>query len=361
MNKKTLKILKATIISLVVSSAFANADTLRLQIPSESTKVMHEKIQNYTVKKDDTLWDISKHFFKDPMEWINIWRHNQQIQNPNLIYPDDVVKLKISNGNYVIEIDGKNINSNKEKKYEKVVEVITPEKTEILTYYPVKSIEYSFLKNFIKDYEVVDSKTKESKPYVLSGFDDTSYLNKGDYVFISGNILEPLESKFNIYKNDGLLKLEKENIGEKFKKIGELKILEQYENYYKGIIIKNSEPIKYSDIVLFDESSNIEESFEPSIYNGSKKGQIIEILDGVNNASVFDSVLIDLGEEDLKIGDVLSLNKKSKEFYDKNKKEKVLLPEKYYGNLIITKTFNKFSIGIILNTKEVIKNGDIAK
>jgi LysM domain len=50
--------------------------------PAPATEVLHP----YTIKRGDTLWDISNSFLKDPFLWPFIWKANPSITNPDLIF-----------------------------------------------------------------------------------------------------------------------------------------------------------------------------------------------------------------------------------------------------------------------------------
>ncbi|HVY48472.1 MAG TPA: LysM peptidoglycan-binding domain-containing protein [Minicystis sp.] len=48
----------------------------------------------HTVRRGDTLWEISGKYFANPYQWPRIWAENPQIQNPHWIYPGDRVRLR---------------------------------------------------------------------------------------------------------------------------------------------------------------------------------------------------------------------------------------------------------------------------
>src|SRR5439155_18925720 len=54
---------------------------------------------SYTVKTGDTLWDISKLYLRSPWRWPELWGMNlEQIRNPHLIYPGQVLVLEKTAG-----------------------------------------------------------------------------------------------------------------------------------------------------------------------------------------------------------------------------------------------------------------------
>lgn len=48
---------------------------------------------NYTVKKWDTIWDLSGKYLGDPYSWERIYSVNQHIDDPHWIYPGDVLNI----------------------------------------------------------------------------------------------------------------------------------------------------------------------------------------------------------------------------------------------------------------------------
>ena len=71
------------------------------QSPSDTVK--HETGFYYTVKKGDTLWDISKRFFDSPWYWPDLWQQNSQLPNPHWIYPGDRLHLFMKDGVAYVE------------------------------------------------------------------------------------------------------------------------------------------------------------------------------------------------------------------------------------------------------------------
>jgi hypothetical protein len=54
-----------------------------------------KEIKVYKVIKGDTLWDITKAELNDPFLWPKVWNENPGIVNPDLIYPDQMIKIPL--------------------------------------------------------------------------------------------------------------------------------------------------------------------------------------------------------------------------------------------------------------------------
>jgi LysM repeat protein len=51
--------------------------------------------KDYTVKPGDTLWDITKSELEDAFQWPMVWKENLRINDPDLIYPGQVIRIPV--------------------------------------------------------------------------------------------------------------------------------------------------------------------------------------------------------------------------------------------------------------------------
>jgi len=51
--------------------------------------------RDYTVKKGETLWDISNKELNDHFLWPKIWKENPEIKNPDVIFPGQKIKIPL--------------------------------------------------------------------------------------------------------------------------------------------------------------------------------------------------------------------------------------------------------------------------
>jgi len=49
--------------------------------------------ENYVVQKGDTLWDIAIARLENPFLWPKVWQVNPEIENPDLIFPGQVIRI----------------------------------------------------------------------------------------------------------------------------------------------------------------------------------------------------------------------------------------------------------------------------
>ncbi|MFZ5557001.1 MAG: LysM peptidoglycan-binding domain-containing protein [Pseudomonadota bacterium] len=86
--------MRKIIISLLLFPGF-----LALGAIADELKLAPDAPDRYVVQKGDTLWDISGRYLRDPWRWPQLWGMNKdQVKNPHLIYPGDVLVLDRSGG-----------------------------------------------------------------------------------------------------------------------------------------------------------------------------------------------------------------------------------------------------------------------
>ena len=138
--------------------AVATAALLTIATYALAAEMQGGHPDTYVVKRGDTLWDIAGRFLKRPWLWPEIWQANPQIKNPHLIYPGDVISLAY--------LDRLGVQPG-------------PRQEAPITGIPLEQVE-----PFLKNLRVVDS--FEHLPYVVSLEEDRLRGAQGQVAYIKG-------------------------------------------------------------------------------------------------------------------------------------------------------------------------------
>jgi hypothetical protein len=218
----------------------------------------------YTIKKGDTLWDISSKFLKDPFLWPKLWERNPYITNPHWIYPGNPIRLSAIEP--VKEEKPKTVAEEKPKE-EKPKEVV--KEPEIKKVEPPPVVEK-------KPMEVVEVKPTpvEKKPFTLPENRDAGYMSDIEYWGI-GIVLESKEGK-NIMADGDILylafktsesvmvgnkytvfrraeevrhPLTEKLVGRRYNIVGNIQIIDQHGNFFTAKVIECFYGILKGDLV----------------------------------------------------------------------------------------------------------------
>ena len=140
--------------------AVFTAMLLTLATYAYAAEMVQDHPSTYTVRKGDTLWDISARFLKKPWLWPEIWQANPQVKNPHLIYPGDVLSLVYINGQPMLSSSGPHMGQG------------------------INTIPLAQIEPFLKKLSIVDD--AKSLPYVIGLEDDRELASAGQLVYVRG-------------------------------------------------------------------------------------------------------------------------------------------------------------------------------
>ena len=308
--------------------------------------------ESYVVKRGDTLWDISNAFLKDPWLWPELWQVNPQIQNPHLIYPGDVLKLVYINGKPHLVVDSSN----------RVVKLSPKVRVEPLNSV-IPAIPLDRIQSFLSDNRVLTQEELDAAPYVVAGDERHIVMGLGDYLYGRGDWTDAHQN-YGIYRKGSAYvdPQTKEVLGFAAIDLG----MAQFQSAEKDIarfkVTKSQEDIRPGDRLLPTEERKVNSVFYPKAPAKQIDGQIISVFSGVRNVSQYDVVVIDRGDRDgLAVGDVLAVYSKGEVVQDKVSNELVKLPDEKRGILMVFRTFEKVSYGLILRAETPLKVLDVVK
>jgi LysM domain len=323
------KTVMGCILLLVVSLVSQAGDVLSL-------KEGHPK--TYTVVKGDTLWDISSMYLEDPWLWPEIWHVNPQIDNPHLIYPGDVLNLVYMGGRPKLVVKrGKDIKLNPQMRISEL-DLAIP------------AIPLDAIAPFLSDSRVVEREQLDGAPYVLAGKDGHIVAGAGDELFARG-VFEKGQETFGIFR-PGQPYIDpdtEELLGYQAFSIANSKVTGLEGDIATLALNQSTEEVRRGDRLLPDEERLISSNFYPSAPEQETNGYIIAVEGGVSQIGSMDVVVINKGERDgLDIGHVLAIYRVGELVRDDITNEIVKVPDSRAGLMMVFRTFEKVSYGLVL-------------
>lgn len=132
--------------------------------------------ETYTVVPGDTLWGISGRFLKEPWRWPEIWKLNQeQIRNPHLIYPGDVIVLDRSGRDVQLRVSRG-----------ETVRLSPKVRVEPLAAKAVPTISPADIEPFLSKPLVVGANELDGAARIIATDEDRVALGAGDVAYVEG-------------------------------------------------------------------------------------------------------------------------------------------------------------------------------
>jgi nucleoid-associated protein YgaU len=329
-----------------------------LHVSAAELKPGHPDV--YPVKKGDTLWDISSAFLKDPWLWPEIWQANPQIENPHLIYPGDLIKLVYIDGKPALTLErGQRTLTYKNGDTIKLSPQVRSEPLDTV----IPAIPLEYVQSFLVDNRVLTEEEINLSPYLIAGDEQHIVMGVGDYIYGRGDWSQSHQNYGVFRKGPAYFDPDtKEMLGIAALDMG----MARYENAEGDIarfkLTKSKEDIRPGDRLIPTEERKLDSVFHPRSPQGEVKGYIIHVFSGVRNVSQYDVVVLNLGDRDgITVGDVLAVHGTGESVRDSVTGELVKLPDERRGVLMVFRTFEKVSYGLILRAEAPLKVMDVVK
>ncbi len=354
---------KSSIAKFILAAVVALAAWGALSARAAEVEVKDQVPDRYTVQKGDTLWGISGKFLKEPWRWPEIWRMNrEQIRNPHLIYPGDVVVLDKMDGQWRLSLERPATRLSPRVRS-------TPLDVEAIPSIPAGEIEPYLTRPLVTGPEGLDAAAQ-----IIASRDARSIRAEGDLVYVVG--LDPKAGdQWYLYRRgrdlmsaDGteLLGVEQRYLGsakvERFAEVSTLRLTSAIEEVVDGDRLI---PAPRGQLM----------SYAPHAPTRPVQGQVIATNRDAIEAGRGWVVTLDRGSSDgLDVGTVLAIHRVVAPIPDPRPvilppyEPRVFQPERWLnvpderiGLLFVFRVFARVSYALVLNTTDPVVVGNIVR
>ena len=320
----------------------------------------------YTVKPRDTLWDISRLYLVSPWRWPELWGMNlDQVKNPHLIYPGQVLFLDKSNGRARLrmgqpigDIAGNNKLSPRVRARDVALDGIA-------------SIPFNLIEPFLNEAVIFETNQLAAAPRIVAAQEGRVLLSRGDTAYVRGDLGQ--EREYRIFREPRPLRdpTTKEILGYEATYVGASEYTVQGETRTNAEGKAEIVPATFTVTSIRQEAgvgdrlspvpSREYTNYAPHPPAGPMSGQIVSIYGDSLTAGQNQIVALNRGANDgIERGHVLALFRDGKVVIDPTVKnrERMKLPDERHGILFVFRVFERMSYALILSVKEPVSPGD---
>jgi len=297
----------------------------------------------YVVQVGDTLWDIAATFLKDPWYWPEIWYVNPDIVNPHLIYPGDVLGL--------VYIDGQTRITNVRAGTFRM----SPQARVTPLSESVASVPYEAVAAFLSSGVVLEKDEADDLPYFLRTRGDHLMASAGNEIYVRGISTDMPGTRFNVVHVGEELRDPDDDrlIGYHGILVGEGSLRRGGDPATVALTDTNREVIEGDKLI--PEVINVPLNFFPRAPSSNIDGRIISVAGGVTQIGQYQVVVLNRGTNNgLSVGDVLTVFKAGETIKDRFGGGKVKLPDEEAGTLMVFKTYDRISYGLVMEATNAI-------
>ncbi|MCX7224763.1 MAG: LysM domain-containing protein [Burkholderiales bacterium] len=339
--------------------------------------------ERYTVKPGDTLWGLSAAFLTQPWRWPELWGMNlQDIRNPHLIYPGQVLLLDKQDGRATLRLATPVIETPAEGPTIKLsprIRVETPADSAL------PALKSSMIDAFLTEPVVVDDSSLQTAARIVAAQDSRVLLTRGDRAYALGSRGSPLiddpqqpQQAYRVLRNATPLKdpVTGEVLGFEAPYIGRVLLArgesvqtttgadgKSTQEVIPGTIdiVAAREEIRVGDRLLPEPALTLR-SYVPRAPSAAMEARVVSVYgNAVANVGQNQVVVINRGSrEGLESGHMLAILTDGTRLIDKTDPARTALklPDERKGLLMVFRPFERLSYALVLEATEGVRVGD---
>ncbi len=357
------------------------AGAVRAQIPATPLVLKPDAPDRYTVVRGDTLWGISERFTDSPWRWPELWNFNrEQIRNPHLIYPGDVIVLDRALGRLTIargEVAPQPAAPAEAPRPEPRARKEEPQppsdtfrlspriRAERVEREEIPSIPLSIIEPFLSRPLVIEPDGLDKGPTIIATEEDRVILGAGNVAYVRG-IGESAEDSWYVYRRGNPLIDPDTNktLGYEAIYLGTARVTRAGDPATIQLTSVKQEVGRGDKLIPAERIQTL--SYAPHAPESQMRGRVMSIYGGlgrVGEAGPQSIITLNRGKADgLEVGHVLAVYRHGVTVKDVSRPGAVIqVPDERYGLVFVFRVFERVSYALVMRITRPVRTLDVVQ